>query len=139
MGHRDEAPATLSERPEWRALLPADRRAFARFAARNAALLTRTAPIIALGESAATTDPELAEHRDHAHATARADLHALASELKHRGALAPRISEKDAADVLDAVANDVSVYPALVSECGWNEDRYADHIARTLKATLAAP
>ena len=42
----------------------------------NAALMTRTAPIIALAETAATTDPELAEHRDRAHATTRADLHA---------------------------------------------------------------
>jgi AcrR family transcriptional regulator len=136
----DEAPATLSERPEWRALMagPIDE-VFARFAARNAALLTRTAPIIALAESAATTDPELAEHRDHAHATARADLHALATELKHRGALASHISEQDAADVLYAVANNVSVYLCLTTECGWNEARYADLIARTLKATLAAP
>ena len=135
----DEAPATLSERPEWRALMagPIDE-VFARFAARNAALMTRTAPIIALAESAATTDPELAEHRDHAHATARADLHALATEFKHRGALASHISEQDAADTLYAVANNVSVYLRLTTECGWNDTRYADLIARTLKATLAA-
>ena len=57
----DEAPTPLSERPEWRALVagPADQ-VFARFAALNAALMTRTAEIIALGESAASTDPELA-------------------------------------------------------------------------------
>ena len=84
--------ATLAERPEWRALLagPPDE-VFARFAARNAALMTRTAAIPAIAESAATTDPELAEHRASARATARADLHALATELEHRGALAPSI------------------------------------------------
>jgi AcrR family transcriptional regulator len=135
----DEAPTTLSERPEWRALMPGPvDEVFARFAARNAALMTRTAPIIALAESAATIDPELAEHRDHAHATARADLHALATELKRRGALASHISEQDAADTLYAVANNVSIYLRL-TERGWNEDRYADLIARTLTATLAAP
>src|SRR5215208_1462751 len=88
----DESPATLAERPEWRAVMagPIDE-VFARFAARNATLMSRTAPIIALAESAAASDPELAEHRDHAHATSRADLHALATELKQRGALAPHI------------------------------------------------
>src|SRR5215207_5484102 len=83
----DEAPATLSERPEWRAIVAGPLgEVFARFAALNAALMHRTASIIALAESAAASDPELAEHRDHAHATSRADLHALATELKQRGA-----------------------------------------------------
>src|SRR5215217_3335135 len=63
----DEAPATLSERTEWRAVVhgPADQ-AFARFAALNAALMTRTAPIIGVAEAAAATDSEPAEHRDRA-------------------------------------------------------------------------
>src|SRR5829696_5214294 len=52
----DEAPATLSERPEWRAVMsgPIDE-VFARFAALNATLMTRTAAIIALAESAAAS------------------------------------------------------------------------------------
>jgi AcrR family transcriptional regulator len=135
----DEAPETLADRPEWRAVMagPPDE-VFARFAALNASLMTRTAPIIALAESAAAVDPELAEHRARAHATARADLHALAVELKRRSALAPGVSEQDAADTMYAIANDVSVYLRLTTECGWNETRYADLITRTLEATLAA-
>ena len=136
----DEAPETLSERPEWRAVMagPPDE-VFARFATLNAALMARTAQIIALAESAAAVDPELAEHRARAHTTARADLHALAVELKRRGALAPGISERDATDTMYAIANDASVYLRLTTECGWNQARYADLIARTLTATLAAP
>ena len=136
----DEAPETLSERPEWRAVMagPPDE-VFARFATLNASLMTRTAEIIALAESAAAVDPELAEHRARARATARADLHALAVELKRRGALAPGVSEQDAADTMYAISNDASVYLRLTTDCGWNEARYADLIARTLKATLAAP
>jgi AcrR family transcriptional regulator len=136
----DEAPATLAERPEWRALMagPADE-VFARFAALNAALMTRTAAIIALAESAAATDVELAEHRDRAHATTRADLHAFAAELKQRGALASHISERDAADTMYALAADVTIYLRLTRDCGWTETRYADLIARTLTATLGAP
>jgi hypothetical protein len=38
-----------------------------------------------------------------------------------------------------AISNDASVYLRLTTECGWSEARYAGLIARTLKATLAAP
>ena len=136
----DEAPETLSERPEWRAVMagpPGE--VFARFATLNAALMARTAPIIALAESAAAVDPELTEHRARARATARADLHALAVELERRGALAPGVSEQDAADTMYAIATDASVYLRLTTDCGWTEARYADLITRTLEATLAVP
>ena len=72
----DEAPAPISERPEWRAVTGATEEVFGRFAALNARTMTRTAEIIALGESAAATDPELAEYRDRDHAATRADLRA---------------------------------------------------------------
>jgi AcrR family transcriptional regulator len=135
----DEAPATLAERPDWRAIVrgPSEE-AFARFAALNAALMARTAPIIALAEAAAETEPALAEDRALAHATARTDLLALAAELKQRGALATDISEQHAADTLYALAADVSPYLRLTRDCGWTDRRYADLIARTLQATLGA-
>lgn len=38
-----------------------------------------------------------------------------------------------------AISNDASVYLRLTTECGWNETRDANLIARTLKATLASP
>src|SRR5215207_1356209 len=110
----DESPATLAERPEWRA-------------------------IMALAESAAASDPELAEHRDHAHATSRADLHALATELKQRGALAAHISAQDAADTMYVLVTDATIYLRLTTECGWTQARYADLIAHTLNATLGPP
>jgi AcrR family transcriptional regulator len=133
----DEAPATLSDRPEWRRLMagPLDN-VYERFAVRNAALMTRTAAIIALAESAADTDPQLAKERDRAHDVTRADLHALAVELEDRGALAPTISAQDAGDILYAIFADVQIYLRLVTECGWSEARYADLIGKTLKATI---
>jgi AcrR family transcriptional regulator len=133
----DEAPATLAERPEWRTVVHGERdQVFARFAALNAALMTRTAPIIAVAEAAAATDPELAEHRDRAYATSRADLHALAVELKQRGVLAAHVSEQHAADTIYALAADTSVYLRLTRDCGWTTTRYADLIAQTLNAAL---
>jgi AcrR family transcriptional regulator len=135
----DEAPATLAERSNWRAIVrgPSEK-VFARFATLNAALMARTAPIIALAEAAAETEAELAEDRDRAHATARADLLALAAELKRRGAIAAEISEQDAADTIYALAADVSPYLRLSRDCGWTDARYAELIARTLQATLGA-
>ncbi len=132
----DESPTPISERPEWRAVVSgATDEVFGRFAALNAATMTRTAAIIALGESAASTDPELAEYRDRAHAATRADLRALATELKLRGALGPGISEQDAVDTLYALATNESIFLRLTQH-GWTPRRYADLIARTLRATL---
>jgi AcrR family transcriptional regulator len=136
----DEAPRPLSERPEWRALVagPVDQ-VFARFAALNAALLTRTAAIIALGEAAAAADPELAGYRDNAHATTRVNLRALAAELHRRGALGPGISEQQASDTMFALATNEDIFLRLTRECGWTPDRYADLIGRTLSAVLGTP
>ena len=135
----DEAPTPLSERPEWRAMVAGPvSEIFARFAAMNATLMTRTATIIELGESAAATDPELASYRDRAHATTRENLRALAVELQRRGALAAGIGVQDAADILYAIATDEGVFLRLTRECGWTPDRYADLVARTLEANLGA-
>jgi hypothetical protein len=133
----DEEPTPLSERSERRALVAGSaEEMFARFAQKNAALMTRTAAIIAVGECAASTDPDLAEYRDRAHAATRANLYALATELKRRNALRPGISEQEAADTMYALAADESVFLRLTGECGWTPNHYADLIARTLQATL---
>jgi AcrR family transcriptional regulator len=133
----DEADTPLSERPEWRQLLNGSiEQVFARFAAQNTVLMTRTAALIALGEAAAATDPELAEYRDRAHAETRANLRALAAELNRRGALSPDTTEQRAADTIYAVASDESVFLRLTRDCGWTPEDYADLIARTLNATL---
>jgi len=133
----DELPTPLSLRPDWRALFagPVDD-VFVRFAELNATLMTRTAAIIALGESAASTDPELAEYRDRAHAATRANLRELAAELKRRNAVRPGITEQEASDTIYALATDESVFLRLTRECGWTPDRYAHLVARTLQATL---
>jgi len=136
----DQAPETISQRPEWRAVTTGPLEdVFPRFAALNAALMARTARIIALAQSAAAIDPELAQHGARARAATRADLFELTAELKRRGALAPGISEQDAADTIYAVASEVTVYLRLITECGWDDARYAELIARTLKANLSTP
>jgi AcrR family transcriptional regulator len=135
----DEGPETMAQRPEWRAVMigPIEE-VFTRFAALNATLMARTARIIALAQSAADVDPELAQRGARARATERADLLEFTAELKRRGALAPGLSEQDAADTIYALACEVKVYLRLVTDCGWDDARYADLIARTLKSDLGA-
>jgi hypothetical protein len=133
----DESAIPISERPEWRGVVAGDPAGIlGRFATLNAATMSRTAAIIALGEAAASTDPELAEYRDRAHAATRADLRALAEELNRRGALGPGISEQDTVDTLYALATNESVFLRLTRDCGWTPQRYGDLIARALTATL---
>jgi hypothetical protein len=136
----DEEPVPLSQRPQWRAVLagPPDR-AFARFAALNAALMARTAAIIALGEAAAAADTELAAYRDRAHEASREDVRALAAALSRAGALAPGTDEREAADTIYALAANESLYLRLTQECGWTDDRYAHLIGRILQAALGKP
>ena len=55
------------------------------FAAAQAALLARAAPIIALGEAAALMDAELRPHRERAHANLRAMFARLAAGRRRRG------------------------------------------------------
>jgi AcrR family transcriptional regulator len=135
----DETETPLAERAEWRELVAGPvEEIFARFAAQNAILMTRTAALIALGEAAAATDPELAEYRDRAHADTRANLGALAAELNRRGALHPDTTEQEAADTIFALATDEGVYLRLTGECGWTSAAYADLLTRTLNATLGS-
>lgn len=136
----DETPGRLADWPEWKALTTAPpEELFARFAARRARLMARSAAIIALGEAAATVDPELAAFRDLAHEANRAEVKTLVAAFKHRGVLAPDVDEHDAADTIYALAGNEIVYLRLTRECGWTEARYADLIARTLQATLGQP
>jgi AcrR family transcriptional regulator len=133
----DEDPAPLSQRPQWRAVFdgPAAQ-AFARFAALNAALMARTAAIIAVGEAAAAGDAELAAFRDQAHQASLADVRALVGALRDAGALADDTNDDRAAHTIYALAADESLYLRLTRECHWTDAAYAELIARCLQATL---
>jgi AcrR family transcriptional regulator len=135
---RDEDPAPLSRRTEWQAVFngPPDQ-AFARFATLNAAVMARTAAIIAVGEAAAAGDNELAAYRDQAHEAARADVRALVTALTRAGVIADDTDERVAADTIYALAADESIYLRLTHECGWTDTQYAELIASILQAALS--
>lgn len=107
------------------------------FAAAIADLMARTARIMALGENAASSDPQLAALRDRGHAAMRADCHEVAATLAARGALPADVTADDAAGTIYAIANE-SVYLRLVEGCGWSTDRYRTWLEQTLRKTLLA-
>ncbi len=106
-----------------------------RFAAANGALMARAARLIAIGESAATLDPQLAILRDRAHASMRSVFGRLTSRLAEQTSLTEEISTEDAADTIYALANE-SVYLRLTDGRGWSQQRYAQWLARVLQRTL---
>lgn len=111
----------------------------AQFAALSADVMARTARVMALGESAASTDPQLAELRERGHAAMRSDCRDVADALAAQGALASDITTDTAANTLYAIVNE-SVYLRLVDGCGWTPNEYHSWLARTLrKALLGQP
>jgi hypothetical protein len=65
----------------------------------------------------------------------RADLLALRGRTQTPWRTASGISEQDAADTIYALASEVTVFLRLTSECGWDDMRYADLLARALTRT----
>jgi AcrR family transcriptional regulator len=102
------------------------------FARMTAALMSRTARLLAIGEAAATVDPALREFRDRGHAATRADVREVADVLGRRGELAPGVTPQRAADTMFGVAGTEALYLRFVDECGWSDDDYAQVLERLL-------
>jgi hypothetical protein len=95
----------------------------------NAQLMSRTARVMALGESAAPIDPQLAQLRERGHKAMRSDFRAVAEALAAHGALADDIDVGSASATIYALVNE-SVYLRLVDGLGWTPDQYRDWLAR---------
>jgi AcrR family transcriptional regulator len=135
----DDGAIPLAHRSSWRSMLNSTSagQLLERFAEENASLLERTARFLALGESAATTDPALATMRDHGHNATRQDILHVAAALHAKNALAPHLDVQQAADIIFAfIAND-NPYLRLTDECGWTRDEYAELLKRMLTTLLS--
>lgn len=133
----DDAEIPLNRRRSWATMLASESAAelLARLASGGTELMARAAAVLRLGEACATSDPQLAELRDHGHANIRSDMREVVAELEHRGVLAPSLQVDRAADILFAFVANESPYLRLVEECGWTDDQYTDLI-RTLITSL---
>lgn len=133
----DDQPAPLLDRPHVRALLadPDPRHQLAGFAALVRDLMGRTAPVHRLLADAARSDDgaaqllaEIARQRDEGQRR-------VARSLARSGALRADLRERDAADVIHALASP-EVYGLLVLDRGWTPERYEAWLTTTLTAQL---
>jgi AcrR family transcriptional regulator len=132
----DDQDTPMAARDTWQEMLGAPPgEILPRFAALNGEILARTAPILALAESAATADAELAARRDSSHAHIRGDFQQVADALAKNGRLAPGITADRAGDTIYALASP-STYLLLTDECRWSKPQYVRWLATTLQTTL---
>jgi len=135
----DDQSVPMADRPQVRSLLgdPDPVQQVTGFAALLRDLMARTAPVHRLLADAARSDADaaslLAEIARQRHEGQRR----IARSLARSGALKPGLRERDAADVIHALASP-EVYGLLVFDRGWSGDRYEDWVRAILVDQLLA-
>jgi AcrR family transcriptional regulator len=135
-----EGDEPLTRRAPWVEMLAATSVAevIARFASGGAALMSRAARALWLGEANAASDPQLQQARQRGHANIRADMSEFATALYDRGALAPGLEVQEATAILFAICANETVFLRLTDECDWTPDQYAGLIEKLITALLMA-
>ena len=126
----DDEAVAMADRPQVRELLAdadADQR-LAQFAALLRDLMARTAPVHRLLADAARSDPEAASLLAEIARQRQEGQQRIARSLARSGALREGLRERDAADVIHALASP-EVYGLLVLDRGWSGERYERWIA----------
>jgi AcrR family transcriptional regulator len=136
-----EGDQPLTRRAPWTDMLAAASvpEVVARFAAAGAALMSRAARVLWLGEANAASDGQLQEARTRAHTNIRTDMREFAAALAERGALAPGLDLEQAAAILFATCANETMFLRLTDECGWTPDQYAKLIEKLVTGLLLAP
>jgi len=136
-----EGDEPLARRAPWVEMLAATSIAevVARFAGGGAALMSRAARALWLGEANAASDPQLQQARRRGHANIRADMTEFATGLHNRGALAPGLDVQEATAILFAICANETVFLRLTDECDWTPDQYAGLIDRLITKLVIAP
>src|SRR5579859_5389064 len=129
----DDAAVAMADRPQVRSLVanPDPRDTLTGFAALVAGLMARTAPVHRVLEEAARSDQgaaaALAEIARQRHDGQRR----ITRSLIQAGALRPGLKERDAADIVHALASP-EVYRLLVTDRGWSGERYQHWLSSIL-------
>ncbi len=136
----DDRAVGMLDRPEVRGLLADEnsaQRQLAGFTALVRTVLTRVGPVHRILADAARSDHHaaelLAEIADQRHRGQRR----FAQSLARSGALRADLHERDAADILHALASP-EVYSLLVIDRGWSGDRYEAWLTTILSDQLLA-
>lgn len=133
----DDEDVAMADRPQMRQLL-ADIDAherLARFAALLRDLMARTAPVHRLLADAARSDPDASALLAEIARQRQEGQRRVARSLSRSGALRAGMRERDAADVIHALASP-EVYGLLVLDRGWSGERYERWVADTLGQQL---
>ena len=124
IGGDDDAVA-MAERPQVRALLsdedPVGR--LTRFAALLHEVMARVGPVHRILADAARADPEAAALLAEISRQRQEGQRRIARALARSGALRPGLRERDAADIIHALASP-EVYGLLVADRSWSGQRY---------------
>ena len=133
----DDDDVAMADRPQVQALL-AERSAseqVAGFAALLRELMARTAPVHRLLADAARSDADAAALLAEIARQRQEGQRRVARSLARSGALRPGLRERDAADIIHALASP-EVYGLLTIDRGWSGQRYERWMADTLTQQL---
>lgn len=133
----DDEDRPMADRPEVRSLLALDypRAKLAGFVRLVADINERVGPLYRVLVSAAGSDADAAALLDQLNEQRARGQRAIARSLARSGALAPGVRERDAADVIHALASP-ELYRLLVVDRGWTPDRYRDWLTALLAGQL---
>ena len=115
----------MADRPQVRALLSAEdpKEQLAGFAALLREVMARVGPVHRILADAARSDQDAASLLTEIARQRHEGQHRIARSLARSGALRPGLKERDAADIIHALASP-EVYGLLVSDRGWSGERY---------------
>jgi hypothetical protein len=135
----DDEPTAVAYRPHVRTMLadPDPHDLLAGFAAMLRELLARAAPMHRLLAEVARSDPDAASLLEEIAAQRQQGQHRVARSLARSGALRDGIRERDAADIIHALASP-EVYSLLVVDRRWSGERYERWLAEILRDQLLA-
>ncbi len=136
----DDEPVPVAERPQVQALLaePDPARQLAGFVTVAIQVNTRVGPLYRMLVSAAGTDPDATVLLDGLTSQRQQGQRVIARALARAGVLRPELRERDAADVIHALASP-EVYRLLVIDRGWKAERYQRWLTDALVHQLLAP
>ena len=133
----DDEAVPVADRPSVRSLLaePDPRNKVAGFVGVAAQVNSRTAAIYRILVSAAASDPDAATLLDELTYQRQEGQGGLARSLARAGVLRPKLRERDAGDIIHAVASP-EVYGLLVIDRGWSGERYEKWLTALLVEQL---
>jgi AcrR family transcriptional regulator len=133
----DDRPVAVADRPQVRALLadPDPHDQVARFASLVGDLLARTAPVHRILADAGRSDHDAAALLDEISRQRQAGQRRVARSLARSGALRAGLRERDAGDIIHALASP-EVYGLLVLDRGWRGERYKTWLTNILTDQL---